>query len=170
MMMEDTVRIRPITAEDTANIVKWRNNPNVKNKFLYRALFTEEGHKNWLKTMINTGKAAQFIISADGEDIGSVYLRDIDQVSRKAEFGIFIGEDDYLGKGIGLKATQLILDWGFKSLKLHKIFLRVLATNQRAVNSYQKSGFIQEGYFKDEEYIDGVFEDIIFMARYSDDC
>ena len=46
----------------------------------------------------------------------------------------------------------------------HKIFLRAFADNQAAIRSYEKAGFVQEGYFKDEVRIDGRFRDLVFMA------
>ena len=91
--------------------------------------------------------------------------------NKKAEYGVFIGEKDYLGKGVGQAATKLILDFAFTELKLHKVFLRVLSDNIGAIKSYEKSGFVQEGFFKDEIFADGKYESVIFMAVFSgEDC
>ncbi len=157
------VRIIPISEEDTDDIIYWRN--NVRDKFIYRDLFTRESHTQWLNSMVKTGKVAQFVIQIkDGRKIGSVFLRDIDYHHKKAEYGIFIGDTEAQGHGYGTEAAKLILEYGFKELGLHKIMLRVLATNERAVRSYEKVGFRQEGYFKDDVFVDGKFEDVIFMA------
>ena len=109
MIIEGTrVQLLPISEDDTKNIVKWRN--HVRGQFLDRRLFTEESHNYWLHTMVETGKVAQFVIEVKGKDkIGSVFLRDIDRKNKKAEFGIFIGEDRYQGKGYGTEAAELIL-------------------------------------------------------------
>ena len=165
------VTIRPITYNDTDNIVRWRNSDFVNRRFLYRAQFTPESHNSWMKTMVETKKVYQFIISCDGKDVGSTYLRDVDMKNRKAEYGVFIGEKDYLGKGVGQAATKLILKFAFEELKLHKVFLRVLNDNIGAIKSYEKSGFVQEGFFKDEIFADGRYESVIFMAIFNgEDC
>lgn len=165
------VTIRPITYDDTENIVRWRNSDFVNKRFLYRAQFTPESHNSWIKNMVETKKVYQFIISCDGKDVGSIYLRDVDLQNRKAEYGVFIGEKDYLGKGVGQAATKLILNFAFTELKLHKVFLRVLSDNIGAIKSYEKSGFVQEGFFKDEIFADGKYESVIFMAVFSgEDC
>ena len=165
------VTIRPITYNDTDNIVRWRNSDFVNKRFLYRAMFTPESHNNWMKNMVETKKVYQFIISCDDKDVGSIYLRDVDLTNKKAEYGVFIGEKDYLGKGVGQNATKLILDFAFKELNLHKVFLRVLSDNIGAIKSYEKSGFVQEGFFKDEIFSDGKYESVIFMAVFNgEDC
>lgn len=160
----DGIVLEPISPEDTDNIIRWRNSDNVRKNFLDQRLFTREGHLRWLETMVDTGRVVQFIIYAEGIPAGSVYLRDIDEENRKAEYGIFIGEDFARGKGIGTKAAKAIVEYGFDSLKLHKIFLRVLAANKAAVRSYEKAGFVQEAYLKDEVWLNGRYEDIILMA------
>jgi len=149
---------------DTDNIIKWRNSKNVISKFLYQDKMTKEVHEKWYNTRILTGEVAQFIINDGQNDIGSVYLRDIDKKNSKAEFGIFIGEDIARGKGHGLEATKLILKYAFNDLLLNKVFLRVLAENTGAIKTYQRAGFTQEGYFKSEVLLDGIYKDIIFMA------
>jgi len=118
--------------------------------------------------VVGQGRAEQFIIWVREErrPIGSVYLRDIDRESKKAEFGIFIGEEEWLGRGIGEEAAKLILDYGFEELGLHKIKLRVLADNKRAIASYRKAGFVEEGCFRDELLLDGKYCDLIFMAKF----
>lgn len=166
MVSGDKLVIKKITKEHTPLIVKWRNNPRVQKNFIFQETFTEEMHNGWLKNKVETGEVVQFVVytKENEEPIGSVYLRDIDMHNEKAEFGIFLGEDSAIGKGYGTEATQLICRYGFEKLGLHKIMLRVFAFNKAAIRAYEKAGFIQEAYLKDEEKIDGEFFDIIFMA------
>lgn len=162
----EKIRLRLMNADDTEQIVRWRNNPRVRNNFIYQKPFTREGHENWVRTMVDTGKVVQFIIEdlAEGQAVGSVYFRDIDKEHAKAEYGIFIGEDSSVGKGFGSEAAQLAVLYGFEELGLHKIFLRAFADNAGAIRSYEKAGFVKEGYFKDDVCIDGRFKDLVFMA------
>ena len=157
--------LRLMNEEDTDNIIRWRNSDFVRRNFIYQSPFSREGHARWTETMIDTGKAVQFIICAGKErPIGSVYLRDIDQTHRKAEYGIFIGEKDALGRGYGAQAAELMISYAFEQLKLHKVMLRVLADNRRACRSYEKAGFMREAYLKDEVFLEGAYRDVIYMA------
>lgn len=162
----EKIILKSISSEDTENIIRWRNSENVRKNFLDQRMFTVESHTNWLKNMVETGKVEQFIIidKNDNVPVGSVFLRDIDYENRKAEYGIFIGEDSARGKGIGTAAAERIIQYGFEELKLHKIFLRVLAENIGAIKSYEKAGFKQEAYLVDEVNINDEFKDIVLMA------
>lgn len=134
--------LRPITSEDTNFIVKWRNTDFVRENFIFREKFTKEMHENWIKTQINTGKVIQYIICDNLETpIGSIYFRDIDVEKREAEFGIFIGEKNFIGKGLGQEATKLFINFGFKELGFDRIILRVIDTNNKAEHIYEKVGF-----------------------------
>ena len=160
------VRIRPITMADTELIVKWRNTPEVQQQFVFQKTFTNEIHQAWMQTKVFTGEVDQFIIETlpDNKPIGSVYLRDIDNRNMSAEFGIFIGETDCFGKGYGSEASQLILDYGFCVRSLHRIFLRVFSDNVRAIASYRKSGFTEEGIARDMIRQNGRYRSMQFMA------
>lgn len=105
------IYLTAIGEQDTDRVIAWRNKPFVRKWFLYREEFTREGHRKWLENVVGQGRAEQFIIWVREEQhpIGSVYLRDIDREAKKAEFGIFIGEEEWLGRGIGEEAAKLIL-------------------------------------------------------------
>lgn len=162
----EEISLRFMKKEDTELIVSWRNKEFVRKNFIFQKPFTIEGHLSWFKDMIQTGKAVQFIIMENTlqKEIGSVYFRDISMEHHKAEYGIFIGEEDALGCGYGTEAAKLAIKYGFDELKLHKIFLRVLEENKKAIKSYENAGFIREAFLKDDVYIQGSYRNIILMA------
>lgn len=160
----ERIILRLMDESDTERIARWRNNQRVREHFIYREDFTLEGHRNWINTMIDTGKAVQFIIceKKDERPIGSVYFRDINK--KEAEYGIFIGEDDAAGKGYGTEAAKLAVSYAFSQMKLDKLFLRVFTDNDAAIKSYKNAGFRQDSYLKDVECSDGEKKDMYFMS------
>lgn len=166
MLYGEKIILRKMKSEDTEDIIRWRNQDFVRRNFIYQKPFTKEGHIQWISSMIETGKAIQFMIidSSSDKPVGSVYFRDIDREHNKAEYGIFIGEEDALGRGFGTEAARLALNYAFEELRLHKVFLRVFAENTAAVKSYEKAGFKQEAYLRDEVCIDGEYKDMLLMA------
>lgn len=166
-----SVVLRPITDADTDDIVRWRNDPQVQQFFIFREPFTTEMHRNWLKTKVATGKVVQYMVidKASGKSVGSVYFRDIDLENESAEYGMFIGEAEARGRGIGSEIASLFLDFGMNELNFHRISLRVLANNAASINSCRKAGFETEGVFRHMLKLDGVFTDVIFMAKVRDE-
>lgn len=163
---EAGIFLRPMADSDTDSIIAWRNREDVRENFIYREPFTREGHENWVRTMIDTGRAVQMMICdlQSGEPLGSVYIRDVDRKHNKAEYGIFIGVPEARGRGMGTAAARLMLRYCFEEEGLHRVYLRALAGNLRAVRSYEKAGFVQEGCLRDDVYIGGEYCDIIWMA------
>lgn len=160
------IYLRLMTAEDTERIVAWRNQEDVRKNFIYQKLFTRQSHENWIRTMLDTGRGVQMMICDIDTDVpfGSVYIRDIDRVHHKGEYGIFIGEVMARGRGIGTAAARLMIDYAFDELHLHRLFLRVFADNCQAWRSYEKAGFQREAYLREDVCIDGVYRDMILMA------
>lgn len=153
------VSIRPITKQDTPLILKWRNKDSIRKNFIYQEQLTEEIHNEWLQNKILTRKAMQFIIiyTKNEEPIGSIYLSHIDEQNKQAELGIFIGEDRYRGKGFGEQAILLIKQYAFDTLRLNRIYLRLVKKNHIAFSCYKKCGFKQ---------IQKCDESIIWMETY----
>ena len=110
------IYLRLMTREDTDRIVAWRNSDAVRKNFIYQALFTRQSHENWIRTHVETGDVVQMIICdlANDKPLGSVYIRDIDRHHNKAEYGIFIGEADARGRGVGTAAAKLMLRYCFE--------------------------------------------------------
>lgn len=164
------IYLRMMTGEDTDRIVAWRNSDAVRRNFIYQELFTRESHENWIRTKVETGDVVQMIICDMATDapLGSVYIRDIDRHHQKAEYGIFIGEASARGRGVGTATAKLMLRYCFEEEKLHRVYLRALSGNDAAVRSYEKAGFVKEGYLKDDVCINGTYHDIIWMAAVAD--
>jgi RimJ/RimL family protein N-acetyltransferase len=95
--------------------------------------------------------------------IGISGLRDIDHARRRAEFVIFLGEQDCWGKGYGTETTRLMLNYGFSALSLHTIMLRVYSFNERGIRAYRRAGFREIGRWREAHRLAGRVHDIIFM-------
>ena len=165
-LSSEKIYLRPITEADTEMVLRWRNSDFIKERFIYRKDISPAEHQKWLDTKVKTGKVVQFIICVRESDmpIGSVYLQNIDPVHKNAEYGIFIGETSALGQGFGTDAAKLAVAYGFQELGLHKLYLRVISDNARAIASYKRAGFVVECEMRDEIFVDGRFRDVTRMA------
>ena len=167
------VTIRPLELGDTENIVKWRNSVSVKKNLYSQDELKPEQHIAYFNNVVKTGKCHQFVIVVEDNgssfDVGTIFIKNIDNNNHNGEYGIFIGEDDARGKGYARLATEKILKYGFEELNLHRIYLTVMKDNLPAIKTYEKCGFIQEGVLRDEYLRADGYVDIVMMAIIKDD-
>lgn len=64
---------------------------------------------------------------------------------RDAWLGIGIGARADWGQGYGTDALRLILRYAFDELNLRRVTLSVFEYNERALHTYRKLGFVEEG-------------------------
>ena len=91
-------------------------------------------------------------------------LKSIDRLNKHAELGIAIGDRSFWGKGYGLSAMKEMLDFAFSQLDLNKVWLRVELDNEKAIKSYKRMGYIEEGILRQDRLRKGVF---IYRLRIS---
>ena len=110
-----------------------------------------------------------WIIEYAGKCIGSARLHRISADDRSAMYAVGIWNESYMSRGIGVEATMLVLGYAFDVLKLHRVGLKVLDYNKRAINCYMKCGFKQEGVLRDSAFIEGAFHSDIIMSILADE-
>lgn len=128
--------------------------------------FSREETRKWIEMCINktNGYKQKAIITEEGIHIGWIDLKNIDTLNKHAELGIAIGDKSYWGKGYGFSAMREMLAWGFEELELNKIWLRVEIDNERAIKSYERIGYVEEGILRQDRYRDGRFVDRLRMS------
>ena len=66
--------------------------------------------------------------------------------------------------GFGTSAGHDVLQHGFNNLKLNRIWLTVSETNNAAIRSYTKLGFMVEGRMRESCFRDDKYHDKIVMG------
>jgi RimJ/RimL family protein N-acetyltransferase len=171
MIYAERIRLRAPERADLPQFVAWLNDPEVKRNLSLTFPLSLAAEENWFEDMLKRSPAEQALTIEvrlpDGETwipIGNCSLMDINWLSRSAEFGIFIGDKTRWNQGYGTEATRLMLKHGFETLNLHRIFLRVFATNPRARRAYEKAGYILEGTQRQAHFLDGQYIDVYVMS------
>lgn len=96
--------------------------------------------------------------------IGFTGLWGIQWNNRDAWFSIGIGDREHWGKGYGTDALRVVLKYAFTELNLHRVTLSVLGFNTRALRSYQKAGFVEEGVLRQRISREGQRWDVYQMG------
>ena len=103
----------------------------------------------------------------DGELIGQVSLFGVTK-SRCGTLGIVIGREHW-SDGLGTEAVRLMVDYGFAEMGLHRVELGVFSYNDRAIKSYTRVGFREEGRRRENNFHAGHWHDEVVMAILEDD-
>ncbi len=119
--------------------------------------------KNRFENNLESTEHRQFILCSNGERIGFVGLFSISQRHRNAEFAIMI-DPGQQGNGYAEPATRLAVDYAFKTLNLHKLFLHADKVNEKAIHIYEKVGFQTEGVLREHVYVNGEYHDLVTMS------
>jgi len=122
------------------------------------------GKRGWFERVGRGEEGHCFAIEVGGRYIGFATLYRFDQANRSASWRGGIENCECWGYGYGTEVLQLMLRYGFETLDLHRISLRVAAYNTRAIRCYEKCGFRLEGIERDSFFVDGEWHDDWVMA------
>ncbi len=123
---------------------------------------TREGAVRWVQWLAERPHA--WVIEINGAFAGEIRLDNVNAQDRRATMAIGIGNPALLGKGFGTEAIDLLLNHAFGDMGLHRIGIRVLAYNRRAIRAYEKCGFVIEGRERETAYVNGSWHDDIMMG------
>lgn len=130
------------------------------NEYLHDSRkFTLEETKNWYYK----SNPDFWMILLDDITVGYFRLSNYSKQNKN----IYIGADiapEYTGKGIAKEAYKKFIPHLFTMYGLNKISLEVLETNQRAINLYNKLGFVNEGVKREEVIKNGKWVNSIMMS------
>lgn len=119
--------------------------------------------KNYEKHLEREEKS-WFVIEVDGVLIGTTALHHSNRRDGVSEFGIGIYDPDYVGKGHGRDAIQVLLRWAFRVQNYRRIWLNTTSNNVRAIRSYEACGFVHEGRLREHIFSDGGYVDMVQMG------
>ncbi len=158
--------LRPITEADALDMFASLSDAESMRLTGTQQNFTLEQVQQYCQRVAQADDRFDYAITVPGDPtyLGEVVLNDIDQINRSASFRIALASEKLFGRGYGTEATQLIVDFGFQSLKLHRIELEVYDFNPRAQHVYEKVGFVREGIRRDVLLWDGVYNSAIVMS------
>jgi diamine N-acetyltransferase len=159
-----TVELTSLRSEDSALLFEWINDRSLVELSAPFRPVSQIEHERWFSQIRERTDVRIFAIREDGRLVGTCQLHSIHPVHRSAELQIRIGAGDARGRGVGREALRQLLRHGFDELDLHRIYLHVFATNERAIRAYEDVGFRREGLLREAAAIAGTWIDVLLMA------
>lgn len=105
-----------------------------------------------------------WIVEHAGSLLGEIRLDDLDHRDRRARLAIGFFDEHRLGQGLGRDAVRLLLGYAFVALGLHRVSLRVVAYNERAIRCYRACGFREEGRERESAFVAGQWHDDVIIG------
>jgi len=163
-------KLRKWNEADLDSLVRYANNWNIAkcltNGFPHP--YTQEDGKKFLSKVVNDSSTKVFAIEVNGEAVGSIGIFPQTDVHEKsAEMGYWLAEE-YWGQGIMTKAIQEIVEYGFQTFDIVRIFARPFSANFNSHRVLEKAGFTLEARLKKAIFKNGEFMDELIYAKHND--
>ncbi|HHX65815.1 MAG TPA: GNAT family N-acetyltransferase [Chloroflexi bacterium] len=160
------ITLRPVRPEDVAARLRYGRDPE-----FHRMCggdpddckpLTEEDVQRWFEHF--SQEPFGWTIEYEGRLIGTARLHSHNSQDRRARYAIGIYDPSVWGRGLGTETTRLVLGYAFDVLGLHRVDLRVLEYNHRAIACYEKCGFRREGIERESALIGGRWYNDVMMS------
>ena len=158
--------LRPWLDQDINDLVKHANNPAIA-KFMTDKFPHPYSIENGMQFIAMAGADLPlhiFAIDVNGEAVGGIGIHpQTDIQCRNAELGYWLAEP-FWGKGIITRAVMQMVEYGFKTWNIDRIFARPFGTNTGSQKVLEKAGFILEARFEKTLFKNGRYEDELVYA------
>jgi ribosomal-protein-alanine N-acetyltransferase len=117
-----------------------------------------------------SGKYICYAVTLKGNDtaIGMFQIRETEPGFQAAEWGFALGSA-FWGTGVFKESAQLILQFVFTTLGVHRLEARASVRNGRGGRALQKMGAVQEGVLRRSFVLNGQYFDQVLYAILKDD-
>lgn len=164
----DRIRLRPLQREDAQLSWIWRNDEDIRDFFSGHPFFiNKEQEEEFIeKALFSNMQLSSFGVEeiSSGKLIGMSFLKTINPFHRHAQFSIFIGDKEALGKGYSIEATRKTLDFAFDELNLHRINVMIRTDNEKSLRMCERCGFRKEGIMRESLFKNGAYRDEFLMS------
>ena len=115
--------------------------------------------EDWYHSMLQDNKFEMFIIvNAKHELIGVAGITYIDWVNRHGDVHLYIGKDDaWIEDEYSRIAAETLLNYGFNTLNLNKLWAEVYEIDEDKLNFFQSLGFKVDASLREHYYYDGMY-------------
>lgn len=122
---------------------KWRMSPEVTRYMKTDPIITKKEQRRWYRELCQDTRNYCWIIKCDGVRIGFLSINNIDDVNKSCEIGHYIGDRNYLKKGIAKIVEANIYDYIFWKIGLEIVVFNIFKENRAACCLHQSLGAIE---------------------------
>jgi RimJ/RimL family protein N-acetyltransferase len=159
-------KLRTWQPEDIDSLIKYADNFEIAKNLtnLFPHPYTIEDGIAFIERARGCQPTNVFAIDVNSEAVGAIGIHPQGDIfSKNAELGYWLGEA-YWGNGIITKAIIEIVNYGFITFDINRIFARPFGTNIGSQKVLEKAGFTLEGKFEKTIFKNDVYLDELIYA------
>jgi ribosomal-protein-alanine N-acetyltransferase len=162
--------LRPITLDDAEFWIRNFSDPDVVEETAFEPPRDIGAAKEEIATYCmklfseNAGIRWGITINGSNQLIGTAGY---DGWTKERGYHATLGYDllrEHRRKGIMREALTAIIDYGFETMKLHRIQVMIDPLNEASIKLVKGLGFIREGVLREDQYFRGQFKDDVVYS------
>ena len=167
----DRLLIEPFSLKHlTERYVSWLNDPNIvaysRQRHKKHTLLSCRKYFNSFKKTPNYFWAISVVNNRLGH-IGNINAY-IDNLNKRADLGILIGEKKAWGKGYATEAWMAVCSYLFEKVNIRKITAGTLIFNKKMIKLMKRAGMVNDGWRTKHCLFKGKEVDVIYKAIFKE--
>ncbi|MEO6395167.1 MAG: GNAT family protein [Devosia sp.] len=171
----ERLRLRPFNRGDVDAVYAYRCRADVAQYLFDRPMSHEEcaeAIRGRTGQIAFVAEGDKILLAAerksDGHVVGEASLIWRHIADRQAEIG-YVFHPDVQGQGLATEAAHALLDFGFGSAELHRIYARCDARNIASFKVMEKLGMRREAHFREHVHTKGRWDEELIYAMLEDE-
>jgi len=154
------VVLAPPSRDHLENFCRWSRDPRIMRYLNIRHPLTMQMEEQWFEHISTSPIDVVWEIHREGRHIGNIGLHEIDWRQRHATGGIWIGEIEEHGKGLGSEAMALRTRYAFRELGLNKVLTTSDIENVASRRAAMRAGYRECGRYRRHRFCEGTWHDV----------
>ncbi|WP_042662104.1 GNAT family N-acetyltransferase [Haloferax sp. ATB1] len=163
----DRVELRTVESEHVEFLHETVNDPRVRRGIAASDPVTRVTEREWVESR-GDGDDISFVVSVDGDPVGTIGLKPPNVVTGAAEVGYLVAPDHW-GNGYATDALRTLCGYAFGERRLNKLYANAYETNPASTRVLEKAGFEREGVHREQGFVDGDHVDVLRYGRLADE-
>lgn len=154
----ERVNLRTAEQSDVEFLQESVNDPRLWRAVGRNTPYNMEQEREFFQAVFCDQSTIHLLATVDDEPIGVVAFEGIDKEVGTAELNYWIIPSHW-GEGYATETAERLIRYGFNQLNLRKVIARVSDFNDASKRVLEKIGFVEEGVQREQEFIDGEYQD-----------
>jgi ribosomal-protein-alanine N-acetyltransferase len=168
MLETERLHLRKITEDDKHEMFALRSDKQIMQYIARPIMKTVEETVEFIKSINDSIEKQEYInwgiaLKSNNTLIGTVGFYRMAKEHYRAEVGYML-HTKFHKQGIMQEVMPVVLNYGFKQMKLHSIEAVIDPRNKASENVLVKQGFVKEAHFKENFFFDGEFLDSVHYS------